>query len=374
MKIVIPFLYNKDYIPLEAHKLLCTAIKSYVINKNTAPMVIAITHESTRDILDTLINAGEFEDLVSYEFYPRSEVFSNMDEYANFGHWHGTIARSKYFCAQNVAKGDDIIITDSDVIFLKNIDWYSHIKPGAKVQWFDNEYSHQLNICSGNIGIFVNTCAKARKSDTMEHMRALQASSKKHVDSKMPWPNGGLIYYSKEYRENELSNDLKAYMKTPWFDINLFEDEPFYVYLYHNQDHIEIEDPSSLNKRIYNWSYNEIYDPFNIKDTEMLHYCMPNCKPTSYQFTWDEGFIMKDVKESIYENMQESTIWQDFYTRTASTRIILVIWHYYYSFIASYIKSYDEIVHPPETFMRILTRFKDYNDELIALYRKDFSC
>ena len=55
----------------------------------------------------------------------------------------------------------------------------------------------------------------------------------------MPWPNGGLVYYSKKYRQNEFEQDVIKYKQSPWYRIQLYEEEPFYVYLYHNSNNIK---------------------------------------------------------------------------------------------------------------------------------------
>jgi hypothetical protein len=116
-----------------------------------------------------------------------------------------------------------------------------------------------------------------------------------------------------------------------------------------------------LNKRIYSWANEEFHDPFNIPNTELLHYCLPGNKPSAYQFTFEEGHIERDrpYTESIYDISIYGTIWNEFYTRNACTRIILVLWHYYYSFIGKMVAPNEEKLHPPQTFLNILSNYRD---------------
>lgn len=370
MKIVIPFLYNSDTISISNHKLLLTALKSYIFNQNTTPLIVAITNNFTKLLLDNFIQHENCGDVISYQYYDKQEVFNDMSEYMHFKHHFGNIARSKFFCVRNVATDDDIIICDTDMLFVKKIDWKSHILPDAKVQFFENYYIDST--CSGNLGIFINRCAYEGNFNVFEYLNELRKTSSNYIDTKMPWPNGGLVYYSKKYRQNEFEQDVIKYKQSPWYRIQLYEEEPFYVYLYHNSDNIKIEQNSSLNKRIYTWTTEEIFDPFNIPNCEMIHYCLPKCKPTEFQFTWKEGYILRDIQESIYDCSPEGTIWNEFFTRTATTRILLILWHYYYSFVSQYVFNPNEYLHPPETFLKIINKFKESNQKLKDIYSTDF--
>ena len=53
--------------------------------------------------------------------------------------------------------------------------------------------------------------------------------------------------------------------------------------------------------------------------------------------------------------------------RNACTRIILILWHYYYSYVGKIIDSPNEKRHPPETFYNILTHYRDEYKEYEAL-------
>lgn len=370
MKLVIPFLYKSDTISVDAHKMLLTTLKSYIYNANTTPIVIAITHEETKYYLNKFINNEKCQDIISYEMYTRDEVFKDNYLYKTYGHHFGVIAMAKYFCIENVAKDDDIIMCDSDMLFLRKIDFQKHISLNAKIQYFENYYENST--CSGNIGIFINRCAIEANYDVNKFMNQLRLESKKPIDSKMPWPNGGLLYFSKEYRNNEFHNDLLNYQHSLWFKIHLYEEEPLYLYLYHNTDKFFIEHNSSLNVRIYTFANKDIFDPLDIPNVDMLHYCMPKCKPSEYQFTQIEGHIIRNQKESIYDVSPEGTIWMEFFTRTATTRILLVLWHFYYSMVTEYISQHGEWVHYPETFKNLMINYKEINEKLKAINTTNF--
>lgn len=371
MKIVIPFLYDKIEISVDSHKLLLTTLKSYIFNGNTTPLIIAITHDSTKQLLDRFIANENCSNVISYQFFDKAKVFDDMSEYSHFKHMYGRIARSKVFCVRNVAKDDDIIIIDSDMLFLKNVDWTSHIKPNAKVQYYENYYL-QGTCCSSNIGIFVNRCAKDLELDPNKYLKELQNSSKIKVDPNTLWPNGGTVYFSKQYRNTEFEKDYAGYKASNWYNIHLFEEEPFYVYLMHNTDNICVEDKSSLNKRIYFWTNTEIYDLFNIPNTDMIHFCLPKCKPTEYQFAWMDGKILRNTVDSIFGCSVESSIWNEFFTRSGTTKALLLLWHYYYSYVAYYIAKPDEIIHQPSVFLKVLKNFKISNDNLYETYNPRF--
>lgn len=370
MKIVIPFLYNNDTISISSHKLLLTTLKSYIFNKNTTPLIVAINNVETQKLLDKFITSENCNNIISYVFFDRNTVFNSMEKYKFYGHWHGNIARSKFFCVKNVAVDDDIIICDSDMLFVKQINFAKHILPNTDVQFFENYYSN--SVYSGNIGVFLNRCAIEGKYNVHEFLNKLKAESLKPIDAKMSWPNGGFVYFSKKYRDTQFDSDLEKFENSLWFTIHLYEEEPFYLYMYHNRDNIKIEQNSSLNKRIYSWANKDIFDPLNIPNTDMLHYCLPSCKPCDFVFTQNEGYIIRKQPESIFDCMPDETIWNEFFYRSATTRILFVLWHYYYSFIYHYFNEVNDSIHNPTMLMNIMVKFKETNEKLKTIYTMDF--
>ena len=372
MKLVIPFLYNcgNSDIPVNDHKLLLTMLKSYLMHENTLPIIVAITHLSTKKLLDEFIFYEKCQNLISYQIFDKYDVFKNGIYSA--GNIKSTITtahsfkvqenifNAKMFCIRNIAPDEDILIADNDMLFLKPIDWSKHIITNTGIQIFESYDGDSM--CSGTIKSLLFNIAKANHVDFHRLIDEIRKISTNDIDLNMLWPNGGLIYYSKDFRQNHFEEEFEKYKKSFWFKChNICGDETFYIYLYANTNLYFTEKNSSLNKRIYSWANEEFHDPFNIPNTELLHYCLPGNKPSAYQFTFEEGHIERDrpYTESIYDISIYGTIWNEFYTRNACTRIILVLWHYYYSFIGKMVAPNEEKLHPPQTFLNILSNYRD---------------
>lgn len=381
MKLVIPFLYNCGYteIPDNDHKLLLTILKSYIMHGNTLPIIVAITHLSTKKLLDEFLFYENCGNLISYQVVDKYEVF-NQNNYIGLADKktptsahtftsQENIYNAKVYCIKNIAKGDDIIICDTDMLFVKKVDWEKHIITNTGIQLFESYDG--TTICSGTLKSFIFCVAKAHKMNFQTLLNEIRNISKNEIDFNILWPNGGLVYYSKDFRENRFEEEFERYRNSFWFEHhNIFgSDESFYVYLYANTDYFHVEKHSSLNVRVYSWANEEFHDPFNIPNTDMLHYCLPGNKPSDYQFTFEDGHIERDrdYEESIYDLSIYGTIWTEFYMRNACTRIILILWHYYYSYVGKIINSPNEKRHPPETFYNILTHYRDEYKEYEAL-------
>ena len=382
MKLVIPFLYNcsNTEIPVNDHKLLLAMLKSYLIHKNTLPIIVAITHLETKKLLDEFIFYEKCSDIISYQVFDRYDVFK-QENYQNITNMrvpssaHTYVAQenifnAKIFCLKNIARGESIFICDTDMLFIKTINWAQHVHTDTGIQVFESYDG--TSMCSGTIRSLLFNFTKNCKLNFSKIIQQVKTESKKEVDLNMLWPNGGLIYYTNDFRENVFEKVFEEYKASFWYKNHHFlgSDESFYVYLYANTDLYHIEKHSSLNVRIYSWANEEFHDPFNIPNTEMLHYCLPGNKPSDYQFTFEEGYIERDreYNESIYDLSIYGTIWTEFYLRNACTRLLLILWHYYYSYVGKIINVNTEKRHPPETFLHILEKYRDEYKEYDEIY------
>lgn len=368
MKIVIPFFYKSDNVPISAQKLLLTMIKSYIYHNNTTNIIIAICNDVIKKLLDKFIANEKCSSIISYQMCNKNDVFEN--KFLNYTEDTplSYITITKLYCIQNIAIDDDIFVCDSDMIFLKQVEWEKHIPKDSEICWFENDY-YANNVCTGTIDIFITRYALENNLNKDELISKIRNESKRPLNEKMMWSNGGLIYFSSKYRKTKLLNDLKEYKNSIWYEITINYDEPFFMYLYHKNNKFYIEQNSSLNKRVYSYLNDSIYDPLNIPNVDMLHYCIPKCKPCEYQFTLTNGYIIKPNKESIYNVSEVDLILYDFYSRNISTRILLILWHYYYSLIYDYINDQNDIRHNSSEFIDLMKAHKESKDILNSIYK-----